>query len=95
MFHALDEKHIQSIARIQLKGLEARLAKLELNLQISGEALALLSEVGFDPVYGARPLKRAIQAELENPLAKAILAGKYPPKSTVMVEAREGRLAFD
>ncbi|AOZ52618.1 ATP-dependent chaperone ClpB [Chromobacterium vaccinii] len=95
VFHALDEKHIQSIARIQLKGLEARLAKLELNLQISGEALALLSEVGFDPVYGARPLKRAIQAELENPLAKAILAGKYPPKSTVMVEAREGRLAFD
>ncbi|QEL54952.1 ATP-dependent chaperone ClpB [Chromobacterium paludis] len=95
VFHGLDEKHIQSIARIQLKSLENRLAKLELNLQLSDEALALLSEAGFDPVYGARPLKRAIQAELENPLAKAILAGKYPPKSTVMVEARNGQLAFD
>lgn len=95
VFHGLDEKHIQSIARIQLKGLEARLAKLDLNLQISGEALALLSEAGFDPVYGARPLKRAIQAELENPLAKAILAGKYPPKSTVLVEAKNGQLVFD
>ncbi|AXE36801.1 ATP-dependent chaperone ClpB [Chromobacterium phragmitis] len=95
VFHGLDEKHIQSIARIQLKSLESRLAKLDLNLQISDEALALLSEAGFDPVYGARPLKRAIQAELENPLAKAILAGKYPPKSTVMVEARNEQLAFD
>ncbi|ATP28533.1 ATP-dependent chaperone ClpB [Chromobacterium violaceum] len=94
VFHGLDEKHIQSIARIQLKSLENRLAKLELSLQISDEALALLSEAGFDPVYGARPLKRAIQAELENPLAKAILAGKYPPKATVMVEARNGQLAF-
>ncbi|XLM21994.1 AAA family ATPase, partial [Chromobacterium piscinae] len=83
VFHGLDEKHIQSIARIQLKSLENRLAKLDLNLQISDEALALLSEAGFDPVYGARPLKRAIQSELENPLAKAILAGKYPPKATV------------
>ncbi|MBM2884210.1 ATP-dependent chaperone ClpB [Chromobacterium phragmitis] len=95
VFHGLDEKHIQSIARIQLKSLEARLAKLDLNLQISDEALALLSEAGFDPVYGARPLKRAIQSELENPLAKAILAGKYPPKSTVLVGARNEQLVFD
>ncbi|BBF84682.1 ClpB protein [Aquitalea magnusonii] len=95
VFHGLDEKNIKAIARIQLKGLENRLAKLELNLQISEEALSLLSEAGFDPVYGARPLKRAIQNELENPLAKAILAGKYPPKATVMVEARNGQLVFD
>ncbi|KJV26232.1 protein disaggregation chaperone [Aquitalea magnusonii] len=94
VFHGLDEKNIKAIARIQLKGLEARLAKLELNLQISEDALSLLSEEGFDPVYGARPLKRAIQNELENPLAKAILAGKYPPKATIMVEARDGQLVF-
>ncbi|QBJ76698.1 ATP-dependent chaperone ClpB [Aquitalea sp. USM4] len=94
VFHGLDEKNIKAIARIQLKGLESRLAKLELNLQISEDALSLLSEEGFDPVYGARPLKRAIQNELENPLAKAILAGKYPPKATIMVEARDGQLVF-
>ncbi|NHR06655.1 ATP-dependent chaperone ClpB [Chromobacterium haemolyticum] len=94
VFHGLGEQHIKSIARIQLKSLEGRLAKLDLDLQISEEALALLSEAGFDPVYGARPLKRAIQSELENPLAKAILAGEYPPKSTIMVEARDGRLSF-
>ena len=95
VFHGLDEKNIKAIARIQLKGLEARLAKLELNLQISEDALSLLSAEGFDPVYGARPLKRAIQNELENPLAKAILAGKYPPKATIMVEARDGQLHFE
>ena len=94
VFHGLDEKNIKAIARIQLKGLESRLAKLELNLQISEEALSLLSEAGFDPVYGARPLKRAIQNELENPLAKSILAGKYPPKATILVEARNGQLVF-
>lgn len=94
VFHGLDEKNIKAIARIQLKSLESRLAKLELNLQISEDALALLSEEGFDPVYGARPLKRAIQNELENPLAKAILAGKYPPKATIMVDARDGQLHF-
>ncbi|MBA4708594.1 ATP-dependent chaperone ClpB [Aquitalea aquatica] len=94
VFHGLDEKNIKAIARIQLKGLEGRLAKLELNLQISEEALSLLSEAGFDPVYGARPLKRAIQNELENPLAKSILAGKYPPKATILVEARNGQLVF-
>jgi ATP-dependent Clp protease ATP-binding subunit ClpB len=94
VFHGLDEKNIKAIARIQLKGLEGRLAKLELNLQISEEALSLLSEAGFDPVYGARPLKRAIQNELENPLAKSILAGKYPPKATILVEAHNGQLVF-
>ena len=95
VFHGLDAQNIKAIARIQLKSLESRLAKLELNLQISEEALGHLSEAGFDPVYGARPLKRAIQNELENPLAKSILAGKYPPKATVMVEARNGQLVFD
>ncbi|HJV07314.1 MAG TPA: ATP-dependent chaperone ClpB [Chromobacteriaceae bacterium] len=94
VFHGLDEKNIKSIARIQLKGLEQRLAKLELDLQVTDDALGLLSEAGFDPVYGARPLKRAIQTELENPLAKAILAGKYPPQSTIVVDAKDGQLVF-
>jgi len=95
VFHALDEKHIKSIARIQLKGLESRLAKLELSLQVTDAALDELSQAGFDPVYGARPLKRAIQSEIENPLAKAILAGKYPPKATVLVDAKNGELVFE
>ena len=95
VFHGLDEKHIQSIARIQLKHLEGRLAKLELNLQVTSDALALLSEAGFDPVYGARPLKRAIQSEIENPLAKAILSGRYLPKATIIVDARNGQIVFD
>ncbi len=95
VFHGLDEKHIHSIARIQLKTLEKRLEKMELHLQISEEALDELVKTGFDPVYGARPLKRAIQSEIENPLAKAILAGKYLPKSTIMVEARDGKIVFD
>ena len=95
VFHALGAPHIQSIARIQLKALETRLARMEISLQISDEALAHLAEAGFDPVYGARPLKRAIQNEVENPLAKAILAGRYAPKDTVMIEARGGALVFD
>ena len=94
VFHGLHAEHIQLIARIQLKSLESRLAKLHLNLHISEEALALLSVNGFDPLYGARPLKRAIQSELEGPLAKAILSGKYPPKSTIMVEVLGGQLSL-
>ncbi|RKQ57218.1 ATP-dependent Clp protease ATP-binding subunit ClpB [Vogesella indigofera] len=95
VFHALAEAQIKSIARIQLQRLEQRLAKLELNLQVSEEALSLIADAGFDPVYGARPLKRAIQSEIENPLAKAILAGHYLPKATVMVDVRGGQLVFD
>ncbi|MDC7701739.1 ATP-dependent chaperone ClpB [Vogesella indigofera] len=95
VFHALAEAQIKSIARIQLKRLEQRLAKLELNLQVSEDALSLIADAGFDPVYGARPLKRAIQSEIENPLAKAILAGHYLPKATVMVDVRGGQLVFD
>ncbi|MDC7696773.1 ATP-dependent chaperone ClpB [Vogesella indigofera] len=95
VFHALAEAQIKSIARIQLKRLEQRLAKLELNLQVSEEALSLIADAGFDPVYGARPLKRAIQSEIENPLARAILAGHYLPKATVMVDVRGGQLVFD
>jgi ATP-dependent Clp protease ATP-binding subunit ClpB len=85
VFHALDAKHIESIAGIQLKILEARLQKMDLRLDVTPAALAELAKVGFDPVFGARPLKRAIQQRIENPLSKLLLEGKYPPKSVIPV----------
>jgi ATP-dependent Clp protease ATP-binding subunit ClpB len=94
VFHALDEKHIKSIAKIQLGYLEKRLAALEMKLEVSDAVLAELAKVGFDPLYGARPLKRAIQAAVENPLAKEILEGRFGPKDTVVVEMRDGRVVF-
>ncbi|HLU76631.1 MAG TPA: ATP-dependent chaperone ClpB, partial [Burkholderiales bacterium] len=94
VFHALDEKHIMNIARIQMRGLEERLAKLEMKLQITDEALEELAKVGFDPVYGARPLKRAIQQEIENPLSKLILEGRFAAKDTIVVEYRDNQMRF-
>ncbi len=94
VFHGLDRKHISSIAKIQLQVLEQRLAKMEIGLEVSDAALHKLSEAGFDPVYGARPLKRAIQQELENPLSKAILKGEFGPKDTVMVDVAGSELGF-
>ena len=95
VFHALDEKHIKSIARIQLGFLEKRLAALEMRLDVSDAALRDIASVGFDPIYGARPLKRAIQSRIENPLAKAILEGQFAPKDTVRVDARKGAIVFE
>jgi ATP-dependent Clp protease ATP-binding subunit ClpB len=95
VFHALGEEHIKSIARIQLKILQQRLAKMDYALEVSEAALAELAKVGFDPVYGARPLKRAIQSELENPLAKAILEGRFAPKDTIRADYRAGRMTFE
>ncbi|MES2633945.1 MAG: ATP-dependent chaperone ClpB [Pseudomonadota bacterium] len=86
VFHGLDAKHIAKIAGIQLKTLEERMAKMDLYLQVSPAALEELAKVGFDPVFGARPLKRAIQQRIENPLSKLILEGRFPPKSTIPVE---------
>ena len=86
VFHGLDAAHIASIAKIQLHALQARLARMELTLQVSDAALAELAKVGFDPVFGARPLKRAIQSKLENPLSKLLLEGRFAPKSTIGVE---------
>src|SRR2546426_3276027 len=83
VFHALDEKHIRNIAKIQLRYLEARLAKLEMRLEVGESALAQLTKAGFDPVYGARPLKRAIQQSIENPLAKQILEGGFAAKDLI------------
>ena len=95
VFHALDEKNIKSIARIQLQYLEKRLAALEMKLNVSEAALSEIANAGFDPVYGARPLKRAIQSQLENPLAKLILEGRYAPKDTVKVDCVGGVMKFD
>jgi ATP-dependent Clp protease ATP-binding subunit ClpB len=86
VFHALDAKNIESIARIQLKVLMARLQKMDLTLEVSEAAIAELAKVGFDPVFGARPLKRAIQQRIENPLSKLLLEGRFPPKSTIPVD---------
>ena len=86
VFHSLDAKNIESIARIQLKVLMARLAKMDLTMEVSEAAIAELAKVGFDPVFGARPLKRAIQQRIENPLSKLLLEGRFPPKSTIPVD---------
>ena len=85
VFHGLDASQIGSIARIQLKTLTERLEKMDLHLQVSDQAVSELAKVGFDPVFGARPLKRAIQQRIENPLSKLLLEGKFPPKSEISV----------
>ena len=85
VFHSLDAQHIARIADIQLKVLSERLAKMDLGLQVSPAALAELAKVGFDPVFGARPLKRAIQQRIENPLSKLLLEGKFGPKDKIAV----------
>ena len=90
VFHALGKEHMQGIANIQLQRLRKRLAERDLGLDISPAALAQLVEVGYDPVFGARPLKRAIQTHLENPLAQRILAGDFVPGSTVHVDYKDG-----
>lgn len=86
VFHGLGAAHIAAIARIQLQLLQTRLERMELHLQVSEAALAELAKVGFDPVFGARPLKRAIQQRIENPLSKLLLQGRFPPKSVIAVD---------
>ena len=95
VFHALDEKQIKSIARLQLGLLEKRLAKMEIKIGVTDAALKQIADAGFDPVYGARPLKRAIQAEIENPLAKQILEGRFAAKDTIKVNAVKGVICFE
>ena len=94
VFHALDEKNIQGIAKIQLRLLERRLAKLEIELEVTDAALAELARAGFDPVYGARPLKRAIQQQLENPLSREILEGRFGPKDLIKVDWKKSAMIF-
>ncbi len=94
VFRPLDRGQIRTIARIQTDYLGRRLAERQLRLEISDRALDLLGNVGFDPVYGARPLKRAIQQQLENPLAREILEGRFQPGDTIAVDTEGGHLAF-
>ena len=95
VFHPLDQKNIKSIAAIQLGYLEKRLAKMEIKLEVTDEALAHLAQAGFDPVYGARPLKRSIQSELENPLARQILEGRFAAKDTIKASVSKGAVRFE
>ena len=94
VFHSLDKTQIREIARIQMRGLEKRLGERGIRIEVSEAAFELLGNVGFDPVYGARPLKRAIQQQLENPLAQKILGGDFGSGDTVRVDAAAGKLAF-
>jgi ATP-dependent Clp protease ATP-binding subunit ClpB len=95
VFHALDAKHIEQIAKIQLGVLESRLEKMEMKLDVTPRALAELAKAGFDPVFGARPLKREIQRQIENPVAKLILEGRFGPKDVIPVDVEDGRFVFD
>ena len=95
VFHPLGREHIRAIVDIQLGFLRRRLADRDLGLQLDDAARDLLGEAGFDPVYGARPLKRAIQHQIENPLAQRILRGDFEPGDSVRVTVRDGALAFE
>ncbi|MGA0027952.1 MAG: hypothetical protein ACO3IJ_10855, partial [Steroidobacteraceae bacterium] len=94
VFHPLGREHIRRIVDIQVGTLQKRLADREIGLELEDAARDLLGEAGYDPVYGARPLKRAIQQQLENPLAQRILKGEFAPGSTIRVGASEGALNF-
>ncbi|RKQ95833.1 ATP-dependent Clp protease ATP-binding subunit ClpB [Kushneria sinocarnis] len=95
VFHALGQEQIQQIADIQLSRLRERLAERDIRLEVTGEAMAQLAVAGFDPVYGARPLRRAIQSRIENPLAQELLAGRYGAGDTIRVGARDDQLVFE
>ncbi|BAJ03395.1 ATP-dependent chaperone ClpB [Shewanella violacea] len=94
VFHPLDEKHIEYIANIQIQALQQRLTEKDFELIISEDALALIAKAGFDPVYGARPLKRALQQEVANPLAQRILSGSLVPGKPIKLECSGGELVF-
>ena len=96
VFHGLDQKNIASIAKIQLQRLTTRLAKMDMVLEVSDAALAKVAEAGYDPVFGARPLKRAIQQYIENPVARLILEGQFAPKDIVPVDVdKKGNFTFN
>ena len=95
VFHALGEDNIKSIARIQLKRLEERVRKMDMEIEVTDAALSEIANAGFDPVYGARPLKRAIQSSIENALSKKILAGEFGPGDTIRVDVKGGGFVFE
>ena len=93
-FKSLTQEQIKSVVKLQLKDFERRLAEQEIGFEIDEKALDQLAKDGYDPAYGARPVKRAIQRGIETPVARAIIAGKYPPQSTVKVTASKGQLVL-
>jgi ATP-dependent Clp protease ATP-binding subunit ClpB len=94
VFHALSKNQISSIAKIQLQRLTERLARMEMQLDVSDAALAKIADAGFDPVFGARPLKRAIQQSIENPISKLILEGKFGPKDLIPIDVENNEFVF-
>jgi ATP-dependent Clp protease ATP-binding subunit ClpB len=94
VFHSLGKDEIKSIAKIQLLGLRQRLQEMGLKFEISGAALDLIADAGFDPVYGARPLKRTIQTQIENPLAEKLLSDNLTDKEVVRVDVRDQKIAI-
>jgi ATP-dependent Clp protease ATP-binding subunit ClpB len=94
LFHRLDRAQVRRIVDVQITRFEKRLKGREIGFEVTEAAKDFLGNVGFDPAYGARPLKRAIQKHLENPLAQEILAGRYAPGDTIVVEVAAGELAF-
>jgi ATP-dependent Clp protease ATP-binding subunit ClpB len=94
VFHSLRKEQVAGIANIQLARLRKRLAEFELSMTLSDAAMTQLVDVGFEPIYGARPLKRAIQQWIENPLAQRLLAGDFPPGSAIAVDVHDGKFTF-
>ena len=94
VFHSLKKSQIRGIADIQLERLRTRLAERDIGLRIDDQAFDILIDTGFDPVYGARPLKRAIQQQVENTLAQKILAGDFTAGDTILISAEDGKLTF-
>ncbi len=95
VFRPLGREQIRSIARIQTGYLDRRLAERDLHIEFTEAALDLIGEAGFDPVYGARPLKRVIQSRIENPLAQEILRGHFGAGDTIRVDVRDGAFVFE
>ncbi|MEC8139731.1 MAG: AAA family ATPase, partial [Pseudomonadota bacterium] len=94
VFHPLAQAHIENIAKIQLQRLEQRLQDNGYQLELTDAALAKIAEAGFDPVFGARPLKRAIQQTIENPLAQTLLSGEFKAGSCFVVDCHDGEIAI-
>ncbi|MCB1608611.1 MAG: AAA family ATPase, partial [Xanthomonadales bacterium] len=95
VFHPLEKDQIRAIAQLQMRHLEKRLAERELTIEVDDSALDYLGNYGYDPVYGARPLKRAVQSLIENPLAKLILEGAFVAGEKIRVTAEGGRMRFE
>ena len=94
VFNALDDQAIEKIAKIQVDKLAGRIAAQDVKFDVTPAALHAVAQAGFDPVYGARPLKRAVQDQLENPVARLLLEGKAAPKDTIVAEVKDGAIGF-